>query len=81
MIGYSSWMQLKDVAPSYGLAFVIAISVYFLKYLPLSYWIILPMQIVVGVIVFFVVCRLTKMEEYNELKGLVTPMLHKIIKR
>lgn len=78
LLGYSSWMQLKDVAPSYGLAFLIALTVYFLKYLPLSYWVILPMQIVVGVGVFFAVCQTTKMQEYEEVKELVKPMLNKL---
>ena len=32
-LGYRSWMQLKDVAPSYGVGFGVALSVYFLKYL------------------------------------------------
>ena len=77
LLGYTSWMQLKDVAPSYGLSLVIAVSVYFLKYLPLSYWVILPMQIVAGVGVFFFVCELTKMPELEEVKELVKPMLNK----
>jgi hypothetical protein len=45
-------MQLKDVAPSYGVAAAVAVSVYFFKYLPISNWIILPIQIVVGIGVF-----------------------------
>lgn len=71
LLGYSSWHQLKDVAPSYGVAFVIALTVYFLKYLPLSYWAILPMQIVVGGIVGIVVGEMTHMEEYIEIKKLL----------
>ena len=78
MLGYSSWVQIKDIAPSYGLALLIAISVYFLKYLPISYWIILPLQIVVGMCVFFLVCKLTKMQEFEEVKGMVMPMLNKL---
>jgi O-antigen/teichoic acid export membrane protein len=77
-LGYSSWMQLKDVAPSYGLAFLIAMCVYFIKYLPISYWIILPIQICVGVAVFFLVCEKTQMEEYVEVKGMVKQYLSKI---
>jgi O-antigen/teichoic acid export membrane protein len=77
MLGYTSWMQLKDIAPSYGLALLIALSVYFLKFLTLSYWIILPLQIMVGVMVFFVVCKLTKMQEYNEVKGVAESILKK----
>ena len=67
LLGYSSWMQLRDIAPSYALAIAIALSVWFLKYLPLSYWIVLPMQIAVGATVFFVCCKLFKMNEYNEI--------------
>ena len=71
LIGYSSWMQIKDIAPSYGLSFLIAISVYFLKYLPFSYWIILPMQVIVGTIIFFIVCKVSKSEEYIQVKEMV----------
>lgn len=72
-LGYSSWMQLKDVAPSYGVATAVALSVYFFKYLPISNWIILPIQIVVGVTVFFMVCKATRIKEYDELKEIIMP--------
>lgn len=78
LLGYSSWMQLKDVTPSYGLACLIAVSVWFLKYLPLSYWIILPIQIVVGITVFFAACKFTKMREYEDAKELLVPIISKI---
>lgn len=77
-LGYSSWMQLKDIAPSYGLSLLIALSVYFFKFLPISNWIILPIQIVVGVIVFFLFCEKTKMEEYMEVKGIALQYLSKL---
>jgi len=76
LIGYSSWMQIKDIAPSYGVATLVALSVYFLKYLPITNWIILPIQLVIGTIVFFVIAH--KMKEYKELKGMVMPYLRKI---
>lgn len=81
LIGYSSWMQLKDVAPSYGLALLIAFSVFFFKYLPLSYWIILPIQLIVGIVVFFFVCESRKQEEYLEVKNMVLPMFKKLKKQ
>lgn len=77
MLGYSSWMQIKDIAPSYGVAFIVAVAVWFLKYLPFSYWAILPLQIVVGVGVFFVLCRVFKFEEYQEIKQIVLPFIPK----
>ena len=81
LLGYTSFMQLKDIAPSYGLATLIAISVYFLKYLPLTYWIILPLQIVLGIIIFFLVCEKTKLEEYQESKAIVQPIITKLKKQ
>lgn len=79
-LNYSSWMQLKDVAPSFGVATAVALSVYFLKYLPLSNWAILPIQIVVGAVVFFFVCETTKIPEYLEIKGIAKDIIGKIIK-
>ena len=74
-LGYSSWMQIKDIAPSYGIAILVALSVFFLKYLPLSFWIILPMQIILGVVVFFSICYLTQREEYKEIRIIIQPYL------
>lgn len=79
-IGYSSWKQLKDVAPSYGIAMLIAVSVYFFKYLPFNYWIILFVQIIVGVVVFFVSCELIKLPEYIEVKGIAVSTIKTIRK-
>lgn len=75
MLGYSSWMQIKDVLPSYGVALIVAISVWFLKYLPISNWAILPIQIVLGAVVFFVVCRITNIPEYREARNLVMSLI------
>lgn len=81
LLGYSSWMQMKDIAPSYSVATLVALSVFFLKYLPLSNWAILPMQIVVGGFVFFVLSNTLKMKEYKTLLGIANPYLKKIIKK
>ena len=77
-LGYSSWMQIKDVAPSYGVATLIALSVFFLKYLPISNWAILPIQFIIGTIVFFTLSNMLKMKEYKELLGIANPYLKKI---
>lgn len=77
-LGYTTWMQLRDIAPSYGVALLMAVSVFFLKYLPLSYFIILPIQLVVGGGVFFVVCETLKLPEYLEVKGVALDYLGKL---
>ena len=80
LLGYTSWMQLKDIASSYGLATLIAISVYFLKYLPITNWIILPIQVVVGASIFILFCTRIKMQEYIEVLNMIKPFLNKFKK-
>lgn len=78
LLGYSSWMQLRDIAPSFFISLTMAIVVYCLKFLPISNWVILPIQIVVGIIVFFFLCKITKIEEYKEVTNMIKPVLNKI---
>lgn len=79
-LGYTFWKQLCDIAPSFGIAFTIAISVFFFKYLPISNWVILPIQIVVGVVVCLIACRKSQLEEYKEVMNMINPILNKIKK-
>lgn len=79
-LGYSSWMQLRDVAPSYGIAVFIAIFIWPLKFLPVSNWIILPIQVILGVLFFVGACKTTKIEEYEYAKQLISPLFQKLKK-
>lgn len=80
-LGYTSWMQLKDIAPSFCKAIVIAVSVYFIKYLPISNWIILPLQVLTGTLIFFVVCYFWKGDEYIEIVGIIKSYVFKLLKK
>ena len=71
-------MQLKDVMPSLFISLVMAIPVYLLTFLPLSYYIILPIQLIVGCLIAFVLCEYYKLEEYLQLKTII---LDKIVRR
>lgn len=77
---YTSFMQLKDIAPSYVIALIVAAAVFFLKYLPLPCYVVFILQVFVGLMVFFTICELTKPEEYLELKRIVKPFTGKFIK-
>lgn len=78
-LGYTPFLQLRDIMPSYFVALIVASSVYFLKYIPISNWVILPLQIVVGVFSFFMICFLTKLKEYKEMKSIALPILKKCL--
>ena len=77
-LGYTFWEQLRDIAPSFGIAFTIAISVYFFKYLPISNWGILPIQIVVGMVLCVAICRKSQLEEYNEVNIIIRKSINRI---
>lgn len=74
-------MQLKDVAPSYGVALVVAISIYLIKFFPISNYYILFIQIIIGTVVFFTLNELLKMQEYCELKEIAMKFLNDKKKR
>lgn len=76
-LGYSSWMQIKDISSSYSIAIVIGVSVYFFKDLPLTNWIILPTQILFGFIVLLIMCQMMKPSEYEDLKGMIKSFFQK----
>jgi O-antigen/teichoic acid export membrane protein len=80
LLGYSSWMQIKDIAPSYRISILVALSVYFMKYLPISFWYILPIQIIIGIVVIFMLCHITKCDEYKEIKNIILSQLKKLRK-
>ena len=77
-LNYSSWMQLRDISTSLGVSFVVAIIMYFLKYLPLSYWLVLPTQIIVGGVLVFAICEIMKFEEYREIKMITETAIYKM---
>lgn len=81
LLGYTSWMQIQDITPSFVISMTMAVVVYIFKYLPLSYWIVLPTQIVVGSVIFMMLCRLTKSSEYKEVENMLVSALNKIKSR
>ncbi len=61
-------MQIKDIAHSYVFALIIAMSVFFIKYLSLSCWLILLVQISVGIIIFSGGIYFFKFDEFEDVK-------------
>lgn len=76
-LNYTFVNQLRDIAPSYFTAFVIAFAVYFLKYLPVSNWLVLLLQITIGIIVGFIISEVLKLEEYKEIKKILGSLKNK----
>ena len=76
-LNYSFWKQLRDITPSYFTALVIALAVYFLKYLSLPYYIVLMLQIIVGIVACITISEIFKFDEYKELKTIVIKVVNR----
>lgn len=76
-LNYSFWKQLRDITPSYFTALVIALAVYFLKYLSLPYYIVLMLQIIVGIVACITISEIFKFNEYKELKTIVIKVVNR----
>ena len=76
---YTWWMQLKDIAPSLIIAFIMAIPVFLLSYIPISEFILLPIQILVGAVITIALCEWWKREEYIQLKHILIDNARKIL--
>ena len=76
-LNYSFWKQLRDIAQSYFTALVIALAVYFLKYLSLPYYVVLMLQIIVGLVVCITISEIFKFDEYKELKTIVIKVVNR----
>ena len=77
-LNYNILTQIKDILPSFGLSVVMALLVYSMSFIPLNPFILLPLQIVAGAVITLAICEVTKLPEYMELKGIVTPSIKKI---
>lgn len=76
-LNYSIGQQLRDIIPFYLVSFSIAIPVWFLKYLSISNWIILPLQLSVIFSTFVVLCKIFKIKEYEEVLSFITPIIRR----
>lgn len=80
-LNYSIKEQVKDILPSFGVAVAMSVPVFVMSFIPMSPFILLPLQIVVGASITIVICEATKLPEYFEIKGIAMPIINKVIKR
>ena len=80
-LNYNILTQIKDILPSFGIAVVMATFTYLVSFLPLSPFILLPMQISVGAGITIMLCEYLQRPEYQEIKSMALSVLHKIKKK
>lgn len=77
IINYPIKEQVADVFPSLYVALGVAMPVFALSFLPISVYLLLPLQIIVGGCVFYLWCSKTKMYEYREILSIVSGIMRK----
>lgn len=77
--GYSSSQQLKDILPSIITSLLMAIPVFLLSFLPISGYIVLPIQIILGALFLIFWGRVLKLEEYRFVKLTILNLVKKKI--
>ncbi len=77
LLNYSIVDQIRDILPSLYIALGVAIPVYALSFMGWNNYITLAVQIVVGVVLFFGICKTVKPYEYTELKGITVGLVKK----
>lgn len=80
-LDYSIKEQVKDILPSFSVALIMSIPVYVMSFLPLTPYLLFPLQIVVGGVIVITICELKQLTEYLEIKGIVMPMINRIVKK
>lgn len=78
LIDYPTLRQIKDVLPTFLVSLIVAGCMWGLSFLSLSYYAILPLQLLVGLVLAFLIYERMQLPEYLEIRGVVLSILHKI---
>lgn len=81
LLNYSLLEQIKDVLPSFGIAISMSSFTYLVSLLPLSAYLLLPVQIIVGASITIILCEYLQRPEYFEIKSMAMSVLRKIKKK
>lgn len=76
-LNYSSYLQLKDISASFILSFFVAAVVYLISYLPLSSYILLPVQLIVGLVLLIVLNEIFMLDEYKIIREIIISRCNK----
>lgn len=77
-LDYGIKEQINDVFPSFIIALSMAAIVWSISLINISPFILLPLQILAGIIIIFIIGETAKNSEYMELKGILTSTIKKL---
>lgn len=80
LIAYPTFQQIKDVSPTFVVSAVVAGVMLSITWLPLSYYVQLPLQLLVGLVLAVIIYEKIGLAEYCEVRSLAVSVVHKIKK-
>lgn len=75
LISYPTKEQIKDILPAFAVSMIVAGGMWSLTFMPMSYYLLLPLQIVVGLLLAFFIYEKLQLSEYLEIKWMVYSIL------
>lgn len=78
LIGYSYIEQIKDLLPAFAFSAIMGLIIYPLGKLYMPSFAVLIIQTSVGVLIYFLLSKITKNESFNYLTGLIKSIAHKV---
>ncbi len=79
-LNYGIMEQIKDILPSFLIAFIMAAIVWAISFINITPFLLLPIQLILGFIIIFAIGEKTKISEYIELKEIIVSTINKILK-
>lgn len=79
-IEYPIKEQVKDILPSFGIAMMMCMAVYAMSYIPVSPFILFPLQFVVGISIAIALSKKCELPEYIEIEDIAKHAFAKIKK-
>lgn len=74
---YPMWRQVRDIMPALLISATMGFIIWQMEDIPVSPYLLLPTQIVVGVLVVVGLCEFTKLSEYKEFKNILFSYIHR----
>lgn len=80
LVGYSWKEQIKDVLPTLIATLIMGAAVYVCSFLPFNPLLVLMIQVCVGVVVYYVACRMLRLEGLDYISMYVKQGIHHVKK-
>lgn len=75
---YSIGEQIKDILPSFIVAILMALVVFAMSFINLPSIVVLIIQLLTGVVLVVILCELTKLDAYLEIKNILMSFVNKM---